>query len=165
MSTEQEISGAGRKALEAAREQFASMHGGIHPSDLSALKQRRRDFTEGWLASREFGRMEYMVLVEVKRDLEKQVRELTHRLDIALEHEVACAEQRQRADVAEEREKKLREKIARAAAALVYLAPALDALGVALLHGDPLAELRVRFSDLIPEIEKAVDILSDADVS
>lgn len=73
--------------------------------------------------------------------------------------------ERQRADMAEEREKALQEKIARAAAALVYLAPALDALGVALLHGDPLAELRVRFSDLIPEIEKAVSILGDTDVS
>ena len=69
----------------------------------------------------------------------------------------------ERADMAEEREKALQEKIARAAAALAYLAPALDALGVALLHGDPLAELRVRFSDLIPEIEKAVDILGDSD--
>jgi hypothetical protein len=54
----------------------------------------------------------YMALGDVKLDLEKQVRELTHRLDIALESEVACAEQRQRADMAEEREKKLMKTLA-----------------------------------------------------
>lgn len=165
MSTEQETSGVDRTALDKAFNVW-------HDEDNSWPPP----FRAGWLASRDYYKAQFLeqngklgaaaAAIQCERDeAETRIKDLTHRLDIALEHKVACAEQRQRADMAEERERGLREKIARAAAALVYLAPALDALGVALLHGDPLAELRVRFSDLIPEIEKAVGILSDADVS
>jgi hypothetical protein len=72
---------------------------------------------------------------EIKHDLEKQVRELTHRLDIALEHEVACAEQRQRADMAEEREADIRKEIEDASSDASFCdnAEKLEALTLGLL--------------------------------
>lgn len=105
MSTEREISG-GRIAAVLDEE---ALIGALHEYRRCSEDQARGIIVAYLaIAHREDS---LMALVEVKLDLEKQVRELMHHLDIALEHEVACAEQRQRADMAEEREKKLREAL------------------------------------------------------
>jgi hypothetical protein len=97
LSTEQEISGAEREAMEKAWLRASSQ-------EWDESDDEAHSFRVGWDASREFS----LAYAEGQR---MEYDDMSRRLSIALESEVACAGQRQRADMAEEREKKLRKRV------------------------------------------------------
>lgn len=54
-----------REAMEAARDSFQPIHGGIHPSDRGHVVWKREGFEAGWGAGREYSKQREEKLREV----------------------------------------------------------------------------------------------------